>query len=273
MKCKPSADLSILNPDRVLLLRGTYGACDDRTHFSVARQQRSVCPPVFLAIRKSPLRVARLSANFAKSDRAMKLLFWLCLVLITYTYFGYAVWLWLLSVYEDVRFSKVRSPQACLSLLQRATRKRASPPNSKIFATSTIRRNSFRLSLPPTDQRIAPGISSAIRANRVVPVILDESNGKAFALNEAVKRATGDILVFLDARQTIDANAVSELVACFADPEVGRGQRRAIARIRSRHVIRKCTRHLLEDRKDCTQTRVCVWFGNWRNWRHLCHST
>jgi cellulose synthase/poly-beta-1,6-N-acetylglucosamine synthase-like glycosyltransferase len=36
-----------------------------------------------------------------------------------------------------------------------------------------------------------------------------------------VKLATGDILVFLDARQTIDANAVSELVACFADPEVG----------------------------------------------------
>ena len=41
--------------------------------------------------------VAAFSRNIAKSDRAMKLLFWLCFVLISYTYFGYAVWLWLSS--------------------------------------------------------------------------------------------------------------------------------------------------------------------------------
>ncbi len=40
-------------------------------------------------------------------------------------------------------------------------------------------------------------------------------------LNEAVKRATGEILVFLDARQNVEPDAVSELVSCFADPTVG----------------------------------------------------
>jgi poly-beta-1,6-N-acetyl-D-glucosamine synthase len=35
----------------------------------------------------------------------------------------------------------------------------------------------------------------------VVPVILDTSNGKAAALNEAVRHTTGEVLVFLDARQ------------------------------------------------------------------------
>jgi cellulose synthase/poly-beta-1,6-N-acetylglucosamine synthase-like glycosyltransferase len=40
-------------------------------------------------------------------------------------------------------------------------------------------------------------------------------------LNEAVKRATGDILIFQDARQYVELNAVSELVSCFADPAVG----------------------------------------------------
>jgi len=52
-------------------------------------------------------------------------------------------------------------------------------------------------------------------------VILDQSNGKACALNEAVKRATGDILVFQDARQLVDPDAISELVSCFADSTVG----------------------------------------------------
>ncbi len=55
----------------------------------------------------------------------------------------------------------------------------------------------------------------------VLPVILDESNGKANALNQAVMRTQGEILVFLDARQIVDEHAVAQLVACFEDPEVG----------------------------------------------------
>ena len=42
------------------------------------------------------------------------------------------------------------------------------------------------------------------QASQIVPVILRESNGKAHALNEAVKRASGEILVFLDARQFVE---------------------------------------------------------------------
>jgi cellulose synthase/poly-beta-1,6-N-acetylglucosamine synthase-like glycosyltransferase len=55
----------------------------------------------------------------------------------------------------------------------------------------------------------------------IVPVILTQSNGKASALNEAVKHSTGDILMFQDARQLIEPGALRELVSCFADPEVG----------------------------------------------------
>jgi len=55
----------------------------------------------------------------------------------------------------------------------------------------------------------------------ICPVILDRSNGKACALNEAVKHATGEILVFQDARQLVDPDAIIELVSCFADSTVG----------------------------------------------------
>jgi len=58
-------------------------------------------------------------------------------------------------------------------------------------------------------------------SDMLLPVFLERACGKAAALNEAARRATGEILVFTDVRQAIDANAISELTACFCDPEVG----------------------------------------------------
>lgn len=46
-------------------------------------------------------------------------------------------------------------------------------------------------------------------------------DGKAAALNRAVEAATGEVLVFCDARQEVAPDAVRELVADLADPGVG----------------------------------------------------
>jgi len=48
-----------------------------------------------------------------------------------------------------------------------------------------------------------------------------EHAGKAAALNRALRRATGDIVVFADVRQTLSPNAIRELTAGFADETVG----------------------------------------------------
>jgi biofilm PGA synthesis N-glycosyltransferase PgaC len=45
--------------------------------------------------------------------------------------------------------------------------------------------------------------------------------GKPAALNAGIARSKGEILVLTDARQTLEADSVSHLVACFADPTVG----------------------------------------------------
>jgi cellulose synthase/poly-beta-1,6-N-acetylglucosamine synthase-like glycosyltransferase len=45
--------------------------------------------------------------------------------------------------------------------------------------------------------------------------------GKAGALNRALLEAGGEILLFGDARQVFASNAIRELVASFADPQVG----------------------------------------------------
>jgi biofilm PGA synthesis N-glycosyltransferase PgaC len=45
--------------------------------------------------------------------------------------------------------------------------------------------------------------------------------GKAAALNAALARAGGEILFFTDVRQELHPDSLSNLIECFADPEVG----------------------------------------------------
>jgi len=54
-----------------------------------------------------------------------------------------------------------------------------------------------------------------------VDVVEVPAGGKASALNAGVARATGEILVFADARQMFAPDAVSALVAPFTDPAIG----------------------------------------------------
>lgn len=153
--------------------------------------------------------------------RVMKLTFWICLGLIAYAYFGYAV---LLSVYAKFRRRPVlrQDVTPSVSILMAARNE-----ESRLAAKLENLRN---LSYPPDQlQVIVVSDGSTDGTNKLllghVPwlsaVILPESGGKANALNQAVLRATGEFLVFLDVRQSVDPNAISELVACFGDPGVG----------------------------------------------------
>ncbi len=55
----------------------------------------------------------------------------------------------------------------------------------------------------------------------VKAILLPVSGGKAAALNEGVRHATGELLFMMDARQRIDPDALEKLVPPFADPSVG----------------------------------------------------
>ncbi|MCC6748429.1 MAG: glycosyltransferase family 2 protein [Deltaproteobacteria bacterium] len=59
-------------------------------------------------------------------------------------------------------------------------------------------------------------------AHRGVELVrLDPAGGKARAINAAVARARGELLLFCDARQRIDPQALRSLVRVFTDPAVG----------------------------------------------------
>ena len=69
-----------------------------------------------------------------------------------------------------------------------------------------------------TDQTDAIALSFAARGVELLRV---PRGGKPAALNAAVARATGEILVLTDVRQILDPATVTRLIACFADRSVG----------------------------------------------------
>jgi poly-beta-1,6-N-acetyl-D-glucosamine synthase len=151
----------------------------------------------------------------------MKLTFCICFALIAYTYFGYALWLWCRTLWRKPQLVQDSSSMRVSIVI--AARNEAANLPAKI-------QNLRQMDYPRENMEIiivSDGSTDDTReilmqhAPEICPVILDRSNGKANALNEGVKRASGDLIVFLDARQQVDPAAVAHLAACFADPSVG----------------------------------------------------
>ncbi|MGA8940723.1 MAG: glycosyltransferase family 2 protein [Acidobacteriaceae bacterium] len=151
----------------------------------------------------------------------MKLLFWISLGLVAYTYVGYLGWLYLLTRLR-------RCPTLRLPMLPRVSIIIAARNEEKNLPTKL--ENLRHLDYPPDRLQIVIASDGSTDATAsilqdhvpfILPVVLDHSNGKASALNEAVKHATGEILVFQDARQSVDPKAITELVACFSSSDVG----------------------------------------------------
>lgn len=156
----------------------------------------------------------------------MRLVFWLSLLVIVYAYVGYAL---LLSVYARVRRFRpflrgIATPAVSIVM---AARNEATNLAAKLANLEALRYPAERLQIvvvsDGSTDRTADLLreQSALPGSRVTAVLLPKSGGKALALNAGVARATGEILVFLDARQTVDADAVAELAGCFADPAIG----------------------------------------------------
>jgi biofilm PGA synthesis N-glycosyltransferase PgaC len=154
-------------------------------------------------------------------EHLMKLIFWASLALVAYTYFGYLMWLWVCVRLRRRPIGKgIFAP--AISIVIAARNEEANLP-AKLENLRLLDYPRERMQIVIASDGSTDRTADILReqADTICAVILDEANGKASALNEAVKRATGEILVFLDARQFVEPDAVSELASCFADPGVG----------------------------------------------------
>ena len=154
----------------------------------------------------------------------MELLFWVSALGVGYVYVGYPA---LLVVWAAVRPLALRTspdlsedpPRISIVLAARneATRLPARIDNLRALDYPAARREVIVVSDGSTD-----GTVDLLAQHRdLIQTIAAPALGKAAALNLAIARASGDILVFADARQMFAPDALRALVAPFADPAVG----------------------------------------------------
>jgi poly-beta-1,6-N-acetyl-D-glucosamine synthase len=153
----------------------------------------------------------------------MRWVFWAAAFLIAYTYAGYAGWLWLRSRWRPWPVRRAQEePGISVVMVVR---------NEERFLESKLR-NLLELDYPRMGcQIVAVSDGSTDRTERIlrehaddpqVQVVMNQlSRGKACGLNDAISLASGDVVVFTDARQRIESGAVRLLMESFADPEVG----------------------------------------------------
>jgi poly-beta-1,6-N-acetyl-D-glucosamine synthase len=169
----------------------------------------------------------------------IKYIFWLAAALVGYSYLGYPAWLWLRGRW---------SPRPVRRSSGQSSRQSSSPSSAvpAVTAVMVVRNeeaviarkleNLLMLDYPQAKLDLVvisdgsrdrtPAIladyarDSRVRT-RLRTLIKPASEGKAAGLNAAIKLATGDVLLFTDARQQIESNALRLLIENFADPDVG----------------------------------------------------
>ncbi len=153
----------------------------------------------------------------------MKLLFILTIGIIFYCYVGYPAILWVMAKLfaRDVYKDKCYLPTVSLVI---------SVYNEEDIISQKLN-NLLNLAYPKDKIEILiASDGSTDRTNQIIRGFSDSRlkfkenasrSGKMAVLNDLVSQANNDIIVFADARQVFAATAIRELVANFADPDVG----------------------------------------------------
>jgi cellulose synthase/poly-beta-1,6-N-acetylglucosamine synthase-like glycosyltransferase len=157
----------------------------------------------------------------------MKSLFWISATLVGYSYLGYPAWLWLRARWSPrpVRRGPITPSVSVVMVVRNEEAALARKLNNLIALEYPADKLEIVVVCDGSNDRTASILSeyaSHLHAGRrVVPLLKSASQGKAAGLNDAIKVANGEILLFTDARQQIEPGALQMLVENFCDPAVG----------------------------------------------------
>lgn len=153
---------------------------------------------------------------------ALSIVFWFLVFLIFYTYLGYPLLLYI-SSFVRRQSVLVGNELPSLSIIIPAYNE------EKVIARKL--ENTLSADYPQELlEIIVVSDASTDKTNEVVDnfkergaqlIVNRERRGKTYSLNQAVKIATGDILVFTDANAMFEKGSFRELVRGFADPQIG----------------------------------------------------
>jgi cellulose synthase/poly-beta-1,6-N-acetylglucosamine synthase-like glycosyltransferase len=151
----------------------------------------------------------------------VKILFWLSLLGILYTYLGYPVAIWILSRLRP-RPSQPAQIAPSVSIVLAVRNGLAQLP-AKIQHLLTLDYPNIVEVVAVSDGSTDGTAEWLTRQQlpRFKAIALAEHSGKAVAVNAGVAQATGEILLFVDIRPEVAPGAIQHLVNHFADPQVG----------------------------------------------------
>jgi len=157
----------------------------------------------------------------------MKYVFWLAAALIGYSYLGYPAWLWLRGRWSP-RPVRRGSYLPSVSVVM-VVRNEEAGIARKIENLLSLEYPANQLdiiivsdgSTDRTPAILAEYARDSREGRRVQILMKPSSHGKAAGLNDALQVATGELLLFTDARQHIEPGALRMLVENFSDPDVG----------------------------------------------------
>jgi len=152
----------------------------------------------------------------------MHLLLWISFAGILYTYVGYPIGIWVLGSVARQRVSR-RAITPRVSVVVPCHNEEANvEARIKNIEASDYPAGQLEIILVSdgsTDRTVEAATSAGSPRTRVLATT--ERKGKAAALNTAIREATGEVIVFADARQRFAPRAIRQLVANFADSTVG----------------------------------------------------
>lgn len=152
----------------------------------------------------------------------MKIIFWASIVIIFYTYIGYPVIVYIISLFYKKPVKRTY-PYPTVSILM-SVHNEEKNIERKLRSLRELDYPDTRLEIligsdgsqDKTDEIITKYVNGRIKLYRQ-----PQRKGKPSILNLLAKEAKGEILAFTDARQALDKSSVDELVKNFADPKVG----------------------------------------------------
>jgi cellulose synthase/poly-beta-1,6-N-acetylglucosamine synthase-like glycosyltransferase len=151
----------------------------------------------------------------------VKIVFWLSLIGILYTYMGYPVAMWMLARLRP-RPWKAAPINPSVSVVL-AVHNGIDRLAGKIQHLLNLDYSNVKEVIIVSDGS-TDGTAEALarlQSPRIKTIVLEEHGGKAVAVNAGVAAAAAEVVLFVDIRPEVAPGAIQKLVANFADPKVG----------------------------------------------------